>query len=125
MRYALAFDLRFPHTLFCAKVELAIVIGKPAKDVSEADALDYVLGYTAANDVSKTAVNAVVRLRKSFADTTCRRPFVLSSRKCRSGGSLRASVRYAGLFPWICLFTASNRQYNSFRTMHSIDISNT
>lgn len=34
------------------EVELVIVIGKPAKDVSEADALDYVLGYTGANDVS-------------------------------------------------------------------------
>lgn len=32
--------------------ELAIIIGKTAKNVSEADALDYVLGYTAANDVS-------------------------------------------------------------------------
>lgn len=33
------------------EVELTIVIGKAAKDVSEADALDYVLGYTGANDV--------------------------------------------------------------------------
>jgi len=32
--------------------ELAIVIGKTARDVSEADALNYVLGYTAANDIS-------------------------------------------------------------------------
>ncbi|CAK7213932.1 hypothetical protein SEUCBS140593_002013 [Sporothrix eucalyptigena] len=32
--------------------ELAIVIGKTAKNVSEANAMDYVLGYTAANDVS-------------------------------------------------------------------------
>ncbi|KEF52913.1 uncharacterized protein A1O9_10819 [Exophiala aquamarina CBS 119918] len=32
--------------------ELAVVIGKTAKNVSEEDALDYVLGYTAANDVS-------------------------------------------------------------------------
>ncbi|PLB37297.1 fumarylacetoacetate hydrolase family protein [Aspergillus candidus] len=32
--------------------EMAVVIGRDAKDVSEADALDYVLGYTAANDVS-------------------------------------------------------------------------
>lgn len=32
--------------------ELAVVIGKAAKNVSKADALDYVLGYTAANDVS-------------------------------------------------------------------------
>ena len=32
--------------------ELAVVIGKRAKNVSKADALSYVLGYTAANDVS-------------------------------------------------------------------------
>jgi 2-keto-4-pentenoate hydratase/2-oxohepta-3-ene-1,7-dioic acid hydratase in catechol pathway len=32
--------------------ELAIVIGKQAKNVSEADAFDYVLGYTCSNDVS-------------------------------------------------------------------------
>lgn len=36
------------------EVELTIVIGKPAKNVSEADALDYVLGYTGANDVRQT-----------------------------------------------------------------------
>ena len=33
------------------EVELTVVIGKPAKDVSEADALDYVLGYVTGNDV--------------------------------------------------------------------------
>jgi len=32
--------------------ELTIVIGKTCKDVSESNALDFVLGYTAANDVS-------------------------------------------------------------------------
>ncbi len=32
--------------------ELAIIIGKRAKNVSKANALDYVLGYTCANDVS-------------------------------------------------------------------------
>ncbi|RAK75345.1 fumarylacetoacetate hydrolase family protein [Aspergillus fijiensis CBS 313.89] len=32
--------------------EMVIVIGRNAKDVSEEEALDYVLGYTAANDVS-------------------------------------------------------------------------
>ncbi|KAK3991374.1 hypothetical protein QBC44DRAFT_323527 [Cladorrhinum sp. PSN332] len=35
--------------------ELAIIIGKEAKNVSEADALDYVLGYTACNDISSRA----------------------------------------------------------------------
>lgn len=34
------------------EAELAVVIGKECKNVSEADAMDYVLGYTAANDVS-------------------------------------------------------------------------
>ncbi len=34
------------------EVELAVVIGRSAKDVSADDALDYVLGYTIANDVS-------------------------------------------------------------------------
>lgn len=34
------------------EAELAVVIGRAAKNVSEADALDHVLGYTAANDVS-------------------------------------------------------------------------
>ena len=32
--------------------ELAVVIGKPCKNVSRANALEYVLGYTCANDVS-------------------------------------------------------------------------
>lgn len=32
--------------------ELAMVIGKPCKDVKAADALDYVAGYTVSNDVS-------------------------------------------------------------------------
>ncbi|EXJ55492.1 hypothetical protein A1O7_08419 [Cladophialophora yegresii CBS 114405] len=34
------------------EAELAVVIGKTAKDVSEADAMSYVLGYTACNDIS-------------------------------------------------------------------------
>lgn len=33
------------------EVELVIVIGQTAKNVSEKDAMDYVLGYTGANDV--------------------------------------------------------------------------
>jgi 2-keto-4-pentenoate hydratase/2-oxohepta-3-ene-1,7-dioic acid hydratase in catechol pathway len=34
------------------EAELAVVIGKAAKNVSKAEALDYVFGYTCANDVS-------------------------------------------------------------------------
>ena len=33
------------------EVELTVVIGKPAKNVKVEEALDYVLGYTAGNDV--------------------------------------------------------------------------
>lgn len=32
--------------------ELAVIIGKTAKNVTEDEALQYVLGYTAANDIS-------------------------------------------------------------------------
>jgi 2-keto-4-pentenoate hydratase/2-oxohepta-3-ene-1,7-dioic acid hydratase in catechol pathway len=43
-----------PHrsTQIDYEAELAVVIGKTAKNVSKANALDYVLGYTCANDVS-------------------------------------------------------------------------
>lgn len=34
------------------EAELVLVIGKPARDVSEAEALDYVFGYTCGNDLS-------------------------------------------------------------------------
>lgn len=35
------------------EAELVVVIGKRGKDIAEADALDYVLGYTAGNDLSQ------------------------------------------------------------------------
>ncbi len=48
--------IELPRFLESAKVdyegELAVVMGKAAKNVSAADALEYVFGYTAANDVS-------------------------------------------------------------------------
>ena len=48
--------IEIPQKLASTRVdyecELAIVIGRRCKNVSQADALDYVLGYTCANDVS-------------------------------------------------------------------------
>lgn len=41
-----------PSTQVDYEAELAIIIDKKAKNVSKADALNYVLGYTCANDVS-------------------------------------------------------------------------
>ena len=54
--------------------ELAVIIGRTAKNVSEADALDHVLGYTCANDVS--ARDWQLRFDKQWArgksfDTFC------------------------------------------------------
>lgn len=40
------------------EVELAVIIGKPAKNVSAADAADYIFGYTILNDVSARVLQA-------------------------------------------------------------------
>lgn len=45
------------------EVELTVVIGKEAKDVPESQALDYVLGYTVGNDVSKPIHTPLVCIR--------------------------------------------------------------
>ncbi|MEU4650152.1 fumarylacetoacetate hydrolase family protein [Nocardia fluminea] len=47
-------QVRMPSgaTMLDWEVELAVVIGRPARNVDVADALDYILGYTVANDVS-------------------------------------------------------------------------
>jgi 2-keto-4-pentenoate hydratase/2-oxohepta-3-ene-1,7-dioic acid hydratase in catechol pathway len=45
-------QLAYPENDTHYEAELVVVIGKEAYRVSEADALDYVLGYTAGNDVS-------------------------------------------------------------------------
>lgn len=58
------------------EVELTIVIGAPARDVSEADALDYVLGYTGGNDV-----RPVLRAPVGVSCGGLRR------RRCRSGST--------------------------------------
>ena len=44
--------MRLPSDEVDYECELAVVIGKPCKNVSRETALDYVLGYTCANDVS-------------------------------------------------------------------------
>ncbi|KAI4134266.1 MAG: hypothetical protein LQ347_001672 [Umbilicaria vellea] len=41
------------------EAELCLVIGKTGRDISEEDALDYVLGYTASNDVSARTMQLI------------------------------------------------------------------
>jgi 2-keto-4-pentenoate hydratase/2-oxohepta-3-ene-1,7-dioic acid hydratase in catechol pathway len=47
-----AIELAYPENDTHYEAELVVVIGKRASRVSQADALDYVLGYTCGNDVS-------------------------------------------------------------------------
>ncbi|KIJ97845.1 hypothetical protein K443DRAFT_681211 [Laccaria amethystina LaAM-08-1] len=64
------------------EVELAIVIGRVAKNVSEADALDYVLGYTGANDVSFRKHQMAISqwcFSKSFDNTNPLGPCIVSN----------------------------------------------
>ena len=52
------------------EVELTVVIGKPCKDVSEADALDYVLGYCTGNDVCSKSI-AITFCNDSVFEIRC------------------------------------------------------
>jgi 2,4-didehydro-3-deoxy-L-rhamnonate hydrolase len=56
-----------------AEAELAVVIGRRARHVSAADALDHVLGYTACNDVSARDLQAADGqwMRAKSLDTFC------------------------------------------------------
>ncbi|KAG9076829.1 hypothetical protein FRC06_009300, partial [Ceratobasidium sp. 370] len=63
------------------EVELAIVIGKDAKDVPESEALGYVLGYTGANDISfrkHQLATSQWSFSKSFDRTTPLGPVLIS-----------------------------------------------
>jgi len=64
------------------EVELVVIIGKPAKNVSQADALNYVLGYTAANDISfrlHQKTTSQWGFSKGFDDTTPLGPCIVSA----------------------------------------------
>ncbi|KAF7775807.1 hypothetical protein Agabi119p4_4200 [Agaricus bisporus var. burnettii] len=77
------------------EVELVIVIGKVAKDVSEADALDYVLGYTGANDVSFRKHQMAVSqwgFSKGFDNTNPLGPCLVSSKLIPDPQKLRLKM---------------------------------
>lgn len=61
-----------PATIFEGEAELAIVIGKTAKDVSQADAMDYVFGYVnfidgSARGLGGSSVFHAMKSRDTFA----------------------------------------------------------
>jgi len=81
--------------------ELAVVIGRACKNVSRAEALDYVLGYTCANDVSARDWQFVLGggqfcQGKSF-DTFCPLgPVLVTPDEITDPGNLRVTTRVNG-----------------------------
>lgn len=55
--------LRAKNVFFDWEAELAVVIGKQARDVKAEDAMDYVFGYTIVNDLSERKYNAEIEQR--------------------------------------------------------------
>jgi 2-keto-4-pentenoate hydratase/2-oxohepta-3-ene-1,7-dioic acid hydratase in catechol pathway len=82
------------------EAELAVIIGKAAKGVSEADALDYVYGYTVANDVS--ARDWQLRLDRQWVrgksfDTFCPLgPVIVTADEIPNPNALRISLNLSG-----------------------------
>lgn len=99
--------------------ELAIVMGRAAKNVSEADALSYVLGYTAANDVS--ARDWQLRLDRQWArgksfDTFCPLgPTLVTADEIPDPDALDISMRLSGE-----VVQSSNTADMIFSTRHII-----
>jgi len=83
------------------EVELAVVIGKPAKNVPAAEALDYVFGYTIGNDISarKWQMNAGAGqwVRGKSFDTFCPLgPVLVTKDEIPDPQSLRLTCRLNG-----------------------------
>jgi 2-keto-4-pentenoate hydratase/2-oxohepta-3-ene-1,7-dioic acid hydratase in catechol pathway len=82
------------------EAELAIIIGRAARDVSESDALAYVLGYTCANDVS--ARDWQLRLDRQWArgksfDTFCPLgPAIVTTDEIPDPDALAIGMRVSG-----------------------------
>ncbi|KIM74991.1 hypothetical protein PILCRDRAFT_827697 [Piloderma croceum F 1598] len=81
------------------EVELTIVIGKPAKNVSEDEALDYILAYTGGNDVSFRYHQMRVSqwgFSKGFDNTTPIGPCLVSTSAIKDPQNLRLSCTVNG-----------------------------
>ena len=83
--------------------ELAVVIGKTAKDVSRADALKYVFGYTCANDVSardwqreKSLGGGQFARGKSFDGFCPLGPWIVTADEIPNPNALRLSTTLNG-----------------------------
>ncbi|MHA1638098.1 MAG: fumarylacetoacetate hydrolase family protein [Candidatus Thorarchaeota archaeon] len=81
------------------EVELGVVIGKYCTDVSEADALDYVAGYTIINDVTARDLQKkdVQWIRGKSLDTFCPMgPCIVTTDELNDGSGLAMSTKING-----------------------------
>jgi acylpyruvate hydrolase len=84
------------------EVELAIVIGKPCVDVSEEEALDYVAGYAAFNDISARDVirsenkTGIHLMGKSFPGFAPMGPYLVTADEIRDPQSLKLKLSVNG-----------------------------
>ena len=81
------------------EVELAFVVGKPAKNVSEEDAYDYIAGYMTFNDVSASDLTKkdVQNLRgKSFDTVAPMGPYLLTKDELPDPHNLHVELRVNG-----------------------------
>jgi 2-keto-4-pentenoate hydratase/2-oxohepta-3-ene-1,7-dioic acid hydratase in catechol pathway len=89
-----------PSEEFDYECELGVIIGKPCKNVSKDDALDYVLGYTCVNDLS--ARDWQLKLDKQWArgksfDTFCPiGPVLVTTDEIPNPNNLRIQTRISG-----------------------------
>src|SRR5438067_59350 len=96
-------EVAFPEHQTDFEVELAVVVGRTAKNISAERALDFVLGYTVALDISDRELQKIEKQFgrcKSFDTYTPIGPFVYThidandvSLELRQNGELRQSTR--------------------------------
>jgi len=64
LRHGGTVSLRKKNVFFDWEAELCVVIGRTARDVSEADAMEYVFGYTIVNDLSERKFHSEIEGRE-------------------------------------------------------------
>ena len=84
------------------EVELAVIIGKPCIDVSEEEALDYVAGYAAFNDISARDVirsenkTGIHLMGKSFPGFAPMGPYLVTAEEIPDPQNLRVKLSVNG-----------------------------
>jgi 2-keto-4-pentenoate hydratase/2-oxohepta-3-ene-1,7-dioic acid hydratase in catechol pathway len=84
------------------EVELAVIIGKPCVDVSEDEALDYVAGYAAFNDISGRDVirgenkSGIHLMGKSFPGFAPMGPYLVTADEIRDPQNLKLKLSVNG-----------------------------